>query len=53
MNEEMKQALLKVIDKFKGESLTGNIQINFFQGKCGTIQIFDSYKEESFLAKFK
>ena len=52
MSEEEKQALLNLIEKLSQNQLTGNVQLNFFKGTCGTVQVLTSYKLDSLVEKF-
>ena len=52
MSEEEKKALINLIDKLSQDGLTGNVQLNFFKGTCGTVQFLTSYKLDSLVEKF-
>ena len=50
MTEEQIKALLNLIKENEKIALTGNLQINYFRGTVGTIQILTSYKMDAFEA---
>ena len=52
MTEEQIKALLNLIDQCKKEEHTGNIQLNYFKGTCGTVQVLKSFKMEALVDKF-
>ena len=52
MSEEQKKALINLIEKLSREELTGNVQLNFFKGTCGTVQFLKSFKLDALVEKF-
>ena len=52
MSEEQKQALLNLINKCEKVGHTGNIQLNWFKGQVGTVQVLTSYKLDALVENF-
>lgn len=52
MDEKEKKALINLVDKCQQFGLTGNIQLNWFKGCVGTVQVLTSYKLDALVKEF-